>query len=245
MTTKNRLIGGFGWRTDVPAHIYTQNPDVTEVRWYNNSDVGVVIPVEALRRVLTGAHTRNDEGNRILFTLDPELRTLRPDGGVPAVEIPEMQVLAPPVTPPRQNEGAGRGWSGPESDWHRNTVHAIAHNPFIVECSDVERTWEDSLLSSDGHQRIWRTLRTSKRPDVVFLTGHGSILVVEVEPWATLVDGIAQLCGDYITALQVDVAGTDLCIEGALVVDRQQDMPVELQPILDRFGVRVFVRERD
>ncbi len=100
-----------------------------------------------------------------------------------------------------------QGWGGPESEWHSATVSLVATYPQMlgVDFSNdpIERVWHDNLVSNDG-TRFWRCLRTQYRPDVIFEHASGSLSIIEVEPLATLAEGIAQLAGDYLKRVEVD-----------------------------------------
>lgn len=123
-----------------------------------------------------------------------------------------------------ENERPRKGWSGPESEWHKSTVLRIASNPRLVGIrpADVVHRWCNACTSADGRS-LWRRLRTGKRPDVVFELKGGRIVIIEVEPFTTYIDGLAQLAGDYQVAMLVDrraMSGV-ANIEALLVVDTQ------------------------
>jgi hypothetical protein len=95
-----RKIGGEtcrrrGWRTDVPTNVYRQWPDVLFVRWQTPNGDACVIPAGELRRVLADARPRDGHGDKILFQIDPENRTIRLDGSDDAIPV-AMEVLPGP-----------------------------------------------------------------------------------------------------------------------------------------------------
>jgi hypothetical protein len=100
-TIKERQLNqNYGYRTDVPATIYRASP-FSHIEWrLARTDTRIRIPLDDLRRALQGAPTRNNEGKRILFGIDPVTRTVRPDGKKgpsggprPAVPLPTMEVI--------------------------------------------------------------------------------------------------------------------------------------------------------
>ena len=233
-------IGGFGWRTDVPAHVYAKDRTITEVHWSTDTGGIIIVPVTALRRALKDAPTRNDEGKTILFNIDPLQRTIKPDGKTPAVHLPEMQV----IPNERDDEPKLRCWSGPESEWHSSTVQAIGKDPSLVlsRSTVVLDRWIDKLASEKESAWLWNNLRTRKRPDVVFRLRPEELVVIEVEPYASLLDGIGQLLGDYLINLRLDRSyPLDSCkVRGILVLDSHRvDVDAEYGKELKKHHVQL------
>jgi hypothetical protein len=154
-----------------------------------------------------------------------------------------------PETPPDAEEDKSRkGWSGPESEWHKSTVVRIAAHPELIaiEPASVARHWCNSCEADDG-RLLWRRLRTGKRPDVVFELRSGTIVIVEVEPFTTYFDGLAQLAGDYRTAMLVDRRSMQsaINIEAVLVIDTQAgQVQKQAETLLPEHAIRV-VQMRD
>jgi hypothetical protein len=224
--------GTAGWRADMPLSVYN-NPLATGARFFLWHGPVVTIPMQEMRRVLPNPPQIRPDGTTLTpFNIDPIGRTVN--------RAPVAMTLGEEAN--RIVEPIRKGWTGGESERHRNTVGAIAANPGLagIPVNDpVVRTWHDRVLSNDG-RFLWLRLRSRKHPDVVFEHASGAITVVEVEPHDTILDGLGQLGGDYLVNLRVDrrAANPDrqIAIRGILVCDR--DMPAGWDDILAAHDIR-------
>ena len=140
--------------------------------------------------------------------------------------------------PPR-----ARHWSGGETQWHKQTVNAVAEDPSLVGIDPrlVKRRWNDSLRATEDDKRLWLKLRTEKRPDVVFELHDGGLCVIEVEPLATIYEGIAQVAGDYHVNLRVDRVAANSPVEIASFIVTEARLPEQAARLATELSVHAIV----
>jgi hypothetical protein len=123
--------------------------------------------MQAVRAALPNAATRLNDSKGGPYDIDPAARLLNG-------QLIDFELASAPNN--AHTDAARSRWSAGESEWHKQTVTAVAENPQFagVNPADVLETWHDSLFSGTG-VRLWERLRTLKHPDVVFGCRHGQL----------------------------------------------------------------------
>jgi hypothetical protein len=158
--------------------------------------------------------------------------------------LPKWSISAPNL----EQRPARAAWSRGESTWHRTTVALLADEPnllgsLVVAYGPIVRTWHDSTIARDG-KRLWNRLLTRRHPDVVFEHHDGSLTIVEVEPYPTILDGIGQIIGDYVLHFLVDRRASQLSVDirGLLVTDiAGSRLALQWRTLLQQHGVMYVV----
>lgn len=234
----SRYNRNHGWRTDLPISLLT--PSAKNVVWksahYFLSDGRtVIISANDLRTALRGIGKRNKDYNTNNFYIDPKAKTVYEH--VTRMRIRQAEYIRPIYKT--------HVWSRNESEWHKCTKQLVAARPDLIGLnSDIADVWVDSCYSKKG-KHLWARLWSSKRPDVVFSLHRGGYVVVEVEPINTIYDGIAQLAGDYVTSLQVDLFARSSndrrakSVSGVLVINKTTN--AKQAKLIRRFGIKSIV----
>jgi hypothetical protein len=145
--------GTAGWRADMPLSVYN-NPLATGARFFLWHGPVVTIPMQEMRRVLPNPPQIRPDGTTLTpFNIDPIGRTVN--------RAPVAMTLGEEAN--RIVEPIRKGWTGGESERHRNTVGAIAacclmtddffgfacdHASILMLCLNMPAVQSQSLKSS-------------------------------------------------------------------------------------------------